>query len=68
MKRRNNFAFPDAAECNVNANTRLSIASPACKIPHGLKIDAAKRPHRSYIVNVNGKLYWPLMKNLKLKQ
>lgn len=25
------------------------------------------RPHRSYIVDVNGKLYWPLVKYLKLK-
>lgn len=25
------------------------------------------RDHRSYIVNVNGKLYWPLVKYLKLK-
>lgn len=28
----------------------------------------ARRDHKSYVVNVNGKLYWPLVKYLKLKQ
>lgn len=28
---------------------------------------SAPRNHRSYIVDVNGKLYWPLVKHLKLK-